>query len=451
MIQPWQGSIEVASDKSLSHRALLFSALAEGESRIDNVLAGEDVLRTLKILNQLGVNTVPSADEIFKFNQSQSAKSFTVVVQGVGLHGLQPSSEVLYCGNSGTTMRLMLGLLSAQTFSSTLTGDASLNVRPMARVLEPLQKTGAQFRVEHQNGQRFITCIGRTVDHPVKAIHHHSHVASAQVKSALFLSGLYALEPTTIVEPTLSRNHTEILLQHMGVEFNTRVENGAVRIDMKPTPHISPLKFTVPADISSASFFMVGALLIPQSQITILNVSVNPTRTGIIDVLHHMGAHIQLKNERELCGEKVSDIEVRFSSLVGTEIGGDVIPRLIDEIPILSLAGLCCEGEFYVRDAQELAVKETNRIEAIVKNLKIFTPHVWAYEDGLKLQGWGNSYSGLGVNQSQKVWQTFGDHRIAMMGAMANAVWDTKLVIDDTDCIRTSFPQFFDILRALSN
>ncbi len=441
MTQALKGSIAVAPDKSLSHRALLFAALADGESCIQNVLTGEDVLRTLKILNQLGVRTIPTADAILANPQLYQARPLKVRVQGVGLQGLQASQELLYCGNSGTTMRMMLGLLSAQKFSSRLTGDVSLNRRPMERVLEPLRKTGAQFILQQEAGARVIECVGRSEANPVVAAAHISPVASAQVKSALLLSGLYAETGTVVTEPTLSRNHTELLMQHMGVNVTTTLAPKRATIHLQPPQQLRPLDFTVPADISSAAFFLVAASLLPNSDVTLLQVNVNPTRTGILDVLQNMGAEIELQNVHDMCGEPVADLHVKASPLKGVVIDKDLVPRLIDEIPILALAGFLAAGRFEVRDAQELRVKETDRIQAIVVNLKKLGANITATEDGFVIEGRGRA--------APAVWQTFGDHRIAMMGAIANAVLGTTFEIDDTDCIQTSFPNFFEILANL--
>lgn len=449
MTQALQGSVAVAPDKSLSHRALLFAALADGESCIQNVLTGEDVLRTLKILNQLGVRTIPTADVIFANPQMYVGRPLQMRVQGVGLHGLKATAELLYCGNSGTTMRMFLGLLSAQKFSSRLTGDASLNRRPMERVLEPLRKAGAQFVLHELGGDRVIECVGRTVANPVVAAAHISAVASAQVKSCLLLSGLYAETGTVVTEPTLSRNHTELLLQHMGVSVTTTLAPKRATIHMQPPKQLQPLQFSVPADISSAAFFLVAASLIDGSDVTLTNVNVNPTRTGILDVLQNMGAKIELQNVHDMCGEPVADLRVQAAKLSGTVIAGDVVPRLIDEIPILTLAGFLAAWRFEVRDAKELRVKETDRIQAIVVNLQKFGANITATEDGFVIEGRGVDSLSLPMPPAGTVWQTFGDHRIAMMGVIANRVLGTEFHIDDVECIQTSFPNFFAVLASL--
>ncbi len=444
--KPLRGHITVATDKSLSHRALIFAALADGASVIEEILTGEDVLRTLKILNELGVKTEPSADAVFARQEFYAQHPLQVVVHGVGLRGLKAPRAPLYCGNSGTTLRLMLGLLSAQNFESRLTGDASLNARPVDRVLMPLGLTGARFEIEHHGAQRFVICKPRDAAHPVLPITYDSPIASAQIKTCLLLSGLYADGETVLSEPTLSRDHTEILLAHQGVDVGVTRETKPVVIRLKPGRKLQPLHFRVPGDISSAAFFLVAASIVPNSEVTITGVNVNPTRTGILDVLRQMGANLSLQNERTSCGEKVADITVKSAPLQNVTIEKDLIPRLIDEIPILALAGLCASGTMIVRDAKELRVKETDRIAAIALNLQKLGADIQPTPDGFVLPGQGTARLQNKMAGAAHVWQTFSDHRIAMMGEIANLIVDKPFLIDDAECIRTSFPGFFGCL-----
>lgn len=430
-------AIQVASDKSISHRALIFAALAEGRSEILNPLLSEDVLCTLQILRQLGVKI-----EILRSAQNDGRDA--LIVQGVGLKGLKPSSEVLYCGNSGTTMRLMLGLLSAQNFESVLTGDDSLNKRPMDRVMDPLKERGAQFEVEHNLGKRLITIMAAT--EPLKDLSYSSPVASAQVKTCLILAGLCSGSKTVVTEPSLSRNHTELMLSAQGVGLKS-VGEAPHTVTVEPTERLQPLNLTVPADISSAAFFMVAGSIVPGSEIVLMGVNLNPTRTGILDALLKMNANIEIQNARQESGEEVADLKVSYAKLQNQHFGGSIIPRLIDEIPILCLAATQGEGEFEISDARELRVKETDRIAAVASNLQAAGVKVITKEDGLVIPG-GQV---LKAPKDQVDWQTFHDHRIAMMGAIANLVSQTPIVLDNNACIQTSFPNFFELLESFAS
>ncbi len=433
------GTIHVAPDKSISHRSLIFAALAEGESKIKNLLLGEDVLNTLTILNQLGVLTSHDAGTL--------KPQDTLTVRGVGLYGLKPAQQQtggvtppLQCGNSGTTMRLMLGLLAGQKFASTLTGDDSLNKRPMERIFTPLKNMGASFEVTEKNGARLIT-VSQTK--PLAAIHYASPVASAQVKSAILLAALHADGVTTVTEPTLSRNHTEIMLKGMGADVTSQ---GATAT-LTPGKKLTPIQIEIPGDISSAAFFIVAALIVPDSELTIAGVNLNPTRTGILDVLLKMGAAIRIQNQREVAGELVGDLLVKYSKLKNISISGAIIPRLVDEIPILALAGACATGVMVVADAKELRVKETDRIKAICTELKKIGVNIAEQDDGFVINGDGRTTFAPRV--AGVVFKSYGDHRMAMMEAVAGLVLTGPATIDDVDSVKTSFPDFFEILRAL--
>lgn len=431
LTQNLSGTIRVASDKSLSHRSLIFSALAEGPSQISGLLPGEDVKCTLEILNKLGVKTSHQPSELTEKTE--------LTIHGVGLRGFKaPSPEtILYCGNSGTTMRLMLGLLSAQNFSSTLTGDDSLNKRPMERVFQPLRQMGADFQIEEKNGQRLIHVKpGKAV----KGIHYDSPVASAQVKTAILLAGLHSAEEIQVTEPALSRNHTELLLSSMGAKISTK----NTTICLKPGEKLSPLHHQVPADISSAAFFIVAALITPNSHLLLKDVNLNPTRTGIIEALQEMGAQIEIQNQQTVAGEPCGDLLVKHSNLKGTSIAGDLIPRLIDEIPILALAGAFAEGKLIIQDAKELRVKETDRIGAICQELSKLGINTEEQESGFTVIGQGPQLKSLIPKNSQM--KSYGDHRMAMMEAVAGLRSEKALTIDDINCVSTSFPNFFQLL-----
>lgn len=431
----FHGALRVSSDKSISHRALIFAALAEGKTRIKNLLLGEDVLRTLTILNQLGVKTSHTATTRTPCDE--------LIVFGQGLHHFQAPRDILYCGNSGTTMRFMLGLLAAQPFSSRLTGDASLNRRPMERVMEPLRKMGAEFLIEETVSGRVIT-INPGGQRASQAIQYHMPIASAQVKTALLLAGLYVEGETTLTEPVLSRNHTEIMLQNMGAPI--QVSGGRVTVQgpcQKALFSPNGGSLDIPADISSAAFFIVAGLIVPNSELVLTGVNLNPTRTGIIDVLREMGGKITVENEQRLGGEIVGDLRVCSSSLQGIKIGGELIPRLIDEIPILSLAAACAEGRTIVSNASELRVKETDRIKAICTELRKNGVVIEEEEDGFVIDG----PTRFTLHTSR--FTSYGDHRMAMMEAIAGLVLNQPIQIDDVDCVKTSFPNFFDLLNKL--
>lgn len=425
---PLKGSIQVAPDKSISHRALLFSALAMGTSRIRNLLLGEDVLRTLTIIRELGVATSHDAATLKKGDE--------LLVTGVGLGGLKLPSGILYCGNSGTTMRLLLGLLSGAKIAATMTGDASLNKRPMGRVMEPLMKMGARFDTRESDGKRYIVTLA---NEGLSGIAYDSPVASAQIKTAVLLAGLHANGATSVTEPEVSRDHTELMLKAMGGSL----EVSGKRVTLTPPRALKSVNLSVPGDISSAAFFIVGALITPGSDVLIRHVNLNPTRTGILDVLSDMGGNISILNRKEEGGEPVGDLHVKYSELRNVRVGGPVIPRLIDEIPVLALAATQAKGDMVLSDAQELRVKESDRIRAICRELSGLGADVVEKGDGFTVSG------GHALVPRVAEFHSSDDHRIAMMLAIAGCVLNSAITIDDVDCVRTSFPDFFELLEGL--
>lgn len=423
-----RGEITISPDKSISHRSLIFAALAEGTSEIKNLLLGEDVLCTLECLNRLGVKT--------SHTKTTLKKGDTLVVEGVGLKGLKTPGDVLYCGNSGTAMRLLLGLVCGAGLEASFTGDHSLNKRPMERVTGPLAQMGGRFSTEFKNGERYI----RTHAHSgLKAIRYDSPVASAQVKTALVLAALNGAGETIVTEPELSRNHTEIMLTALGA--NVMSEDTTLRVG--PTKKLHAFKMTVPGDISSAAFFIVGALITPDSDVLIRRVNLNPTRTGILDALMAMGADIQILARSEEGGEAVGDLRVRTSQLKNTDVGGAIIPRLIDEIPILALAAASASGTMTLSDAKELRVKETDRIRAVCHELANLGADITERPDGFVVTG------GKSLQPQTASFSSYGDHRMAMTLIMAGLNLGQPIAIDDVACINTSFPEFFELLKSL--
>lgn len=412
--------MEVPGDKSISHRAVMLGAIAEGETLVENFLTGEDCLATMKCFKAMGVSFAGPDRGRLK-------------VCGRGLYGLQEPGRVLDAENSGTTMRLMAGILSGQPFFSVITGDDSLLNRPMGRVVKPLTGMGAVIMGRNENTLAPLAIKGGKL----KAIDFTSPVASAQVKSAVLLAGLYAEGWTFVTEPSKSRDHTERMLRH----FGAGVEVTENRVGVLGGSVLKGGKITVPGDISSASFLLVAATIVPDSDVTIRGVGTNPTRDGITEALSRMGADITVFNTREVNGEPVSDIRVRSAGLRGTVIGGDLIPRLIDEIPVLAVAAAVAEGETVVRDASELKVKESNRIAAVVGELQKFGVDISELEDGFRVKP-GNKLKGVAVETRQ-------DHRIAMAMSVAGLVSAGETVIRQAECVKISFPGFYDVLKSI--
>lgn len=414
-----EGTFSIPSDKSISHRSVMFGSLALGTTHISNFLMGDDCLSTISCFRKLGIAVQIENNE--------------VTVQGKGLHGLTPSEDILDCGNSGTTVRLISGILSGQNFSTTLTGDASIQKRPMKRVIKPLSEMGATLEAVEDN-----FCPMTIHPHALKGICYHSPVASAQVKSAILLAGLYADGPTTVIEPAISRDHTERML----TAFGATVKREGTAVTIEPCKELYATDIIVPGDISSAAFFMVAGLITPDSDLMIQNVGINPTRRGILDVLLAMGGDITCFNEREVCGEPVCDMRIRYSKLHGTTVEGDIIPTLIDEIPAIAVAALFAEGTTYIKDAAELRVKESDRIEAIHTELSKMGAHITPQADGMIIEG--------GFPLSGATLESYHDHRIAMALSIAACNAQSPSTLINPDCVSISFPNFYELLQTHS-
>lgn len=414
-----RGTVTVPGDKSISHRAVMLGALAQGDTHITGFLMGEDCLSTISCFRKMGIDISISQEK--------------VIVHGAGLHGLQSPSELLYTGNSGTTTRLLCGILAGQPFSSVLNGDASIQKRPMGRIIKPLRQMGANI-----DGKDGNLCPLTIHPAPLSGIRYELPVASAQLKSAILLAGLFADGQTTVIEPAASRDHTERMLRGLGANVETQ---GTV-ITLTPPETLYAVDVEVPGDISSAAYFLVAGLILPDSEMVIRNVGVNPTRTGILDALTAMGAEIERFNERGDV-EPVCDLRVRSSRLHGTVIGGDIIPRLIDELPVLAVAAAFAEGETIIRDAQELKVKESNRIAAMAAELSRTGADVRETDDGMVICG-GKPLHGADF-------LSYADHRIAMSMAVCALACDGSSSIDDPSCVAISYPTFFDTLDNLKN
>ena len=399
------GQIKVPGDKSISHRAVMLGSLANGVTEISGFLKGADCLSTIDCFRKMGIDIDINGEN--------------VTVHGNGLRGLKKPDEMLYTGNSGTTTRLLCGILAGQNFDTSITGDASIQKRPMGRVVKPLSMMGA--KIENEYCPLYITGT------KLHGIDYKMPVASAQVKTAIILAGLYADGETVIHEIEKSRDHTELMLSAMGADLT--VDN--LDITVKPTNDLTAVNVDVPGDISSAAFFLVLGAIMPNSQITVTNVGINPTRTGIIDVLKDMGADITLENVHTSAGETVANITVRSSSLKGTTVGGDIIPRLIDELPIIAVAAVFADGQ-----TQELKVKETNRIRAVVDEFNKCGIDITETDDGMIING-GKSIHGADF-------KTYGDHRMAMSLTVLAQLADSESTLDDSDCACVSYPTFFD-------
>ena len=388
----------------------MLGSLANGVTEISGFLKGADCLSTIDCFRKMGIDIDINGEN--------------VTVHGNGLRGLKKPDEMLYTGNSGTTTRLLCGILAGQNFDTSITGDASIQKRPMGRVVQPLSMMGA--KIENEYCPLYITGT------KLHGIDYKMPVASAQVKTAIILAGLYADGETVIHEIEKSRDHTELMLSAMGADLT--VDN--LDITVKPTNDLTAVNVDVPGDISSAAFFLVLGAIMPNSQITVTNVGINPTRTGIIDVLKDMGADITLENVHTSAGETVANITVRSSSLKGTTVGGDIIPRLIDELPIIAVAAVFADGQTVIKDAQELKVKETNRIRAVVDEFNKCGIDITETDDGMIING-GKSIHGADF-------KTYGDHRMAMSLTVLAQLADGESTLDDSDCACVSYPTFFD-------
>ncbi|WP_071395585.1 3-phosphoshikimate 1-carboxyvinyltransferase [Bacillus tuaregi] len=414
-----KGDIIVPGDKSISHRSVMFGAVAEGVTTVTGFLMGEDCLSTVSCFRQLGVEIEETADQM--------------VIHGKGWDGLVEPKEVLNVGNSGTTIRLLMGILAGRPFHTTLIGDESIGKRPMTRVTKPLSSMGAKIEGRQFGEYTPLSIRGGGIS----GIEYASPVASAQVKSAILLAGLQADGITTVVEPEKSRDHTERMIR----QFSGTVEENGLSVSVRGGQVLKGTNIKVPGDISSAAFFLVAGAIVPNSCITLKNVGLNPTRTGIIDVMLEMGADMTIEPLVAEQTEPVGDITIRTSHLKGTTIGGDLIPRLIDEIPIIALLATQAEGETVIRDAQELKVKETNRIDTVVQELSKLGADITATDDGMIIKG-KNKLAG-GVVSSH------GDHRIGMMLAVAALICKQDVSLEQKEAISVSYPQFFTDLEKL--
>lgn len=421
-----QGTIKLPGDKSISHRAAMFSAMANGETKISNFASSADCASTLECLKGLGVEI--------------SREGSTVFIKGVGKTGFTKTEMDLDCGNSGTTMRLMCGILAGQNFDSVLIGDESLSKRPMKRVIEPLSKMDA--KIDSVENHAPLTIYGKN---PLTAHNFEPKIASAQLKSCLLLAGLNADGETSVLEKTQTRDHTERMLKYLGVNLQeTKTENGTL-ISVSGAEVLTAKDLNVPSDVSSAAFFLVAAACLKGSEIVLKNVGLNPSRTGIIEALSNFGAEIEILNETELCNEPVGDLKICGNETLIRKaetnlVGGEIIANLIDEIPILAVFGTQIDGGIEIRNAEELRVKESDRIAAVVENLKRMGAEVEEFADGLRV---GKS------NLKGATVDSFGDHRIAMAFAVAALFAEGETKIIDAECAAVSFPEFFDTLKSV--
>ena len=406
-------------DKSISHRSVMFGALAKGDTEISNFLRGADCLSTISCFRSMGVDI--------------EEKGENVLVHGKGLRGLRRPDGILDCGNSGTTTRLISGILAAQDFDVTLTGDESIQKRPMKRIIDPLSLMGAEIESVRGNGCAPLHITGA----PLHGISYSTPVASAQVKSAILLAGLYADGETRVTEPAPSRNHTELMLSSFGADVRTE----GTTVTIRQAEELYGQKIQVPGDISSAAFFIAAGLLIPGSEIFLKNVGVNPTRDGVLRVFRRMGGSIETTALSSGAGEPAADLLVKASRLHGVEIGGEEIPSLIDEIPVIAAAACFADGVTVIRDAAELKVKESNRIAAMTENLRAMGADVTETEDGMIIRG-GRPLHGAVIDSRN-------DHRIAMTFAVAALAAEGETSIPQWDCVNISYPGFLEDLRKL--
>lgn len=421
--KPLRGTLTVSGDKSISHRAVMLGSLATGTTEIEGFLPGEDCLSTIRCFRSMGV----------QIEQNGSS----VKVFGRGLRELTAPAGILDCGNSGTTTRLLSGVLAAQHFNSVLSGDASIQRRPMKRIMIPLRAMGADITSVSGNDCAPLSVHGKQI----YGIHFNSPIASAQVKSAVLLAGLYASGQTTVTEPALSRDHTERMLRSFGAKVLTGNFEDRPSVTVTETQNLYGTEISVPGDISSAAFFLVGASIVPGSEVVLRNVGINPTRDGVISALRAMGAKIEVLEVRNEDSEPAVDLLVRYAPLHGTEIGGALIPRLIDELPVLAAAAAVAEGRTVIRDAAELKVKESNRIRTMAEGLSRLGATVEETEDGLIIDG-GAALHGEAV-------ESYSDHRIAMSFAILSLVTDGEVRISDPDCVNISAPTFYEDLKSL--
>ncbi len=413
------GVITIPGDKSISHRAIIMGSIANGVTKVSGFLEGNDSLATLKSFQKMGVDI------------EQSGSNLTI--KGVGMHGLKAPTKPLNLGNSGTSIRLMSGLLSAQSFNSELCGDQSLSKRPMDRIIEPLRQMGA--KINGVNSKPPLTIFGNQV---LKAITYELPIASAQIKSCLLLAGLYAQGKTCIVENVTTRDHTERMLRSFG--YQVICSNNSITLD--GGGELEACDIDIPSDISSAAFFMVAGSIAKDADLTMKSININPTRTGIIEILKLMGADITLSNETEMAGEKIADIRVRSADLKGIEIPNELVPLAIDEFPVLFIAASCAKGETLLTDAKELRVKESDRIQVMADGLKILGIRTEVFDDGIRIQGGEFSKPNTPIKSHQ-------DHRISMSFAVASAACNFDIKIEGVDNVKTSFPNFVELANTI--
>lgn len=420
-----KGEVTIPGDKSISHRSIMLGSIALGTTEITHFLEGADCLSTIDCFRKMGVEI--------------ERKPSSILVHGKGLRGLTAPASTLNVGNSGTTTRLISGILSGQNFATTLSGDDSLNSRPMKRIMTPLNTMGAHIRSLNDNG-----CAPLHIrPGALHGIHYQSPVASAQVKSAVLLAGLYADSPTSVTEPALSRNHTELMLQGFGAYVATDLHtDGTATAHVEPCKELYGQQICVPGDISSAAYFIAAALLVPGSELLVKNVGTNFTRAGFLKVCKAMGADIETVNQTIEGGESRADLLVRYSHLKGTVIEGDIIPTLIDEIPMIAIMAAFADGQTVIRDAAELKVKETNRIDTVTAGLKAMGAVITPTDDGMIIEGTGH-LNGASI-------QSYLDHRIAMAFSVAGLASDGETQIVDSQCVDVSYPEFYATLNSVS-
>ena len=420
-----KGEVTIPGDKSISHRSIMLGSIALGTTEITHFLEGADCLSTIDCYRKMGVEI--------------ERKPSSILVHGKGLRGLTAPASTLNVGNSGTTTRLISGILSGQNFATTLSGDDSLNSRPMKRIMTPLNTMGAHIRSLNDNG-----CAPLHIrPGALHGIHYQSPVASAQVKSAVLLAGLYADSPTSVTEPALSRNHTELMLQGFGAYVATDLHtDGTATAHVEPCKELYGQQICVPGDISSAAYFIAAALLVPGSELLVKNVGTNFTRAGFLKVCKAMGADIETVSQTIEGGESRADLLVRYSHLKGTVIEGDIIPTLIDEIPMIAIMAAFADGQTVIRDAAELKVKETNRIDTVTAGLKAMGADITPTDDGMIIEGTGH-LNGASI-------QSYLDHRIAMAFSVAGLASDGETQIVDSQCVDVSYPEFYATLNSVS-
>lgn len=426
-----KGNIKVPGDKSISHRGVMFGAISDGITELDGFLNGADCRSTISCFREMGINIIQEDNH--------------VIIHGRGLHGLHAPNNVLDVGNSGTTTRLISGILSGCNFTSELNGDESIQSRPMRRIMTPLEMMGADITSLRGNDCAPLRIKGGNL-HP---IHYDSPVASAQVKSCVLLAGLYCDGETSVTEPVLSRNHTELMLQGFGANITS---NGTTAT-ITGHPQLIGQHIIVPGDISSAAYFIVAGLICENADIIIENVNTNPTRAGILKVCEQMGANIEYLNPRNVSGEEVCDIHVTSSDLTGTRIDGDLIPTLIDEIPVIAVMAAMAAGDTIIADAAELKVKESNRIDSVVSNLRAMGVCCEPTDDGMIIHGqqFVNADGTESYNMHGCTIETKSDHRIAMAFAIAGLVADGETCFDDENCVAISYPTFFQTIQNIIN